>query len=151
MSHIIPFPKRSDSTSAQDFGLGKQVLALYPGTTALYRATVAQQRKVRNRFIHVCYIQVVVLSFCIKFSSFLNKLLVFELPMYLNLGVQIRNWLSAFCMSFQWYPLFCKFPEEDRWVSSFPFVSIWIGMCFYFHAAFGPSRNAIWRDYIHLK
>ncbi|KAE9449052.1 hypothetical protein C3L33_19047, partial [Rhododendron williamsianum] len=45
MSHIIPFPKRSDSTSAQDFGLGKQVLALYPGTTALYRATVAQQRK----------------------------------------------------------------------------------------------------------
>ncbi|XP_058187106.1 SAGA-associated factor 29 homolog A isoform X1 [Rhododendron vialii] len=46
MSRIIPFPKRSDPTSAQDFGLGKQVLALYPGTTALYRATVAQQRKV---------------------------------------------------------------------------------------------------------
>ncbi|KAG5527150.1 hypothetical protein RHGRI_028162 [Rhododendron griersonianum] len=69
MSHIIPFPKRSDSTSAQDFGLGKQVLALYPGTTALYRATVAQQRKVRNRFIHVCYIQRKIDDYVLEFDD----------------------------------------------------------------------------------
>ncbi|CAL5370142.1 unnamed protein product [Camellia sinensis] len=45
VSHIIPFPKQNDSTSAQDFPTGKQVLAVYPGTTALYRATVVQPRK----------------------------------------------------------------------------------------------------------
>lgn len=45
MSHIIPFPKRNDPMGVQDFGPGKQVLALYPGTTALYRATVVQPRK----------------------------------------------------------------------------------------------------------
>ncbi|XP_048547808.1 uncharacterized protein LOC125527318 [Triticum urartu] len=46
MSYIIPFPKKGDPSSAQDFGQGRQVLAVYPGTTALYRATVASQRKV---------------------------------------------------------------------------------------------------------
>ncbi|KAL2500112.1 SGF29 tudor-like domain [Abeliophyllum distichum] len=45
MSHIIPFPKRADPTNAQDFPLGKHVLAVYPGTTALYKATVVQTRK----------------------------------------------------------------------------------------------------------
>ncbi|XP_037440089.1 SAGA-associated factor 29 homolog A-like isoform X3 [Triticum dicoccoides] len=45
MSYIIPFPKKGDPSSAQDFGQGRQVLAVYPGTTALYRATVASQRK----------------------------------------------------------------------------------------------------------
>ncbi|XP_057491152.1 SAGA-associated factor 29 homolog A-like [Actinidia eriantha] len=45
MSHIIPFPKRSDPTGAQDFPPGKQVLAVYPGTTALYKATVVQPHK----------------------------------------------------------------------------------------------------------
>ncbi|KAG2668015.1 hypothetical protein I3760_15G140900 [Carya illinoinensis] len=39
MSNIIPFPKRNDPT-AQDFPPGRQVLAVYPGTTALYKATV---------------------------------------------------------------------------------------------------------------
>ncbi|KAL7232664.1 hypothetical protein ACSBR2_010638 [Camellia fascicularis] len=48
VSHIIPFPKQNDSTSAQDFPTGKQVLAVYPGTTALYRATVVQPRKVNS-------------------------------------------------------------------------------------------------------
>ncbi|VAI15150.1 unnamed protein product [Triticum turgidum subsp. durum] len=47
MSYIIPFPKKGDPSSAQDFGQGRQVLAVYPGTTALYRATVASQRKDR--------------------------------------------------------------------------------------------------------
>ncbi|KAJ7519384.1 hypothetical protein O6H91_20G036100 [Diphasiastrum complanatum] len=37
---IIPFPKRTDPSTALDFGTGSQVLAVYPGTTALYKATV---------------------------------------------------------------------------------------------------------------
>ncbi|TVU51608.1 hypothetical protein EJB05_03048, partial [Eragrostis curvula] len=45
MSCIIPFPKKGDPSSALDFGQGRQVLAVYPGTTALYRATVASHRK----------------------------------------------------------------------------------------------------------
>ncbi|XP_074370986.1 SAGA-associated factor 29 homolog A-like [Apium graveolens] len=47
MSHIIPFPKRNDPSSAQDFPLGRHVLAVYPGTTALYKATVVHTRKRR--------------------------------------------------------------------------------------------------------
>lgn len=54
MSHIIPFPKRTDLTNAQEFPPGKHVLAVYPGTTALYKATVVQTRKVYNTnyFVH---------------------------------------------------------------------------------------------------
>ncbi|KAL6960317.1 SAGA-associated factor 29 B [Sarracenia purpurea var. burkii] len=48
MSHIIPFPKRNDTTGIQDFPPGKHVLAVYPGTTALYKATVVQPRKRKN-------------------------------------------------------------------------------------------------------
>ncbi|KAK6155233.1 hypothetical protein DH2020_009481 [Rehmannia glutinosa] len=44
-SHIIPFPKRSDLSSVPDFPPGKHVLAVYPETTALYKATVVQARK----------------------------------------------------------------------------------------------------------
>ncbi|KAK7852546.1 saga-associated factor 29 like protein b [Quercus suber] len=40
MSRIIPFPKRNDLSNVQDFPTGSQVLAVYPGTTALYKATV---------------------------------------------------------------------------------------------------------------
>eukprot|EP00250_Pteridium_aquilinum_P011296 c19973_g1_i1 orf=1044-1862(-) len=42
---IIPFPKPSDPSSAPDFAAGSQVLAVYPGTTALYKAAVAAHRK----------------------------------------------------------------------------------------------------------
>ncbi|KAH7352933.1 hypothetical protein KP509_19G070500 [Ceratopteris richardii] len=42
---IIPFPKASDPSSAPDFAAGSQVLAVYPGTTALYKAVVAAHRK----------------------------------------------------------------------------------------------------------
>ncbi|KAI5651167.1 hypothetical protein M9H77_37172 [Catharanthus roseus] len=52
ISHIIPFPKRNDPSSVQDFPPGKHVLAVYPGTTALYKATVVQARKV-NKIVHV--------------------------------------------------------------------------------------------------
>ncbi|KAK4426113.1 SAGA-associated factor 29A [Sesamum alatum] len=45
MSHIIPFPKRTDLSSVTDFPPGKHVLAVYPETTALYKATVVQARK----------------------------------------------------------------------------------------------------------
>ncbi|XP_051119901.1 SAGA-associated factor 29 homolog A-like [Andrographis paniculata] len=48
MSHIIPFPKRNDLSSAPDFPPGKHVLAVYPETTALYKATVVQARKRKN-------------------------------------------------------------------------------------------------------
>lgn len=44
-SCIIPFPKTSEPSSAPDYSSGSQVLAVYPGTTALYKATVAVHRK----------------------------------------------------------------------------------------------------------
>ncbi|CAN8266201.1 unnamed protein product [Cochlearia groenlandica] len=40
MSCILPFPKRNDPSTTQEFLPGKPVLAVYPGTTALYKATV---------------------------------------------------------------------------------------------------------------
>ncbi|KAK6267279.1 hypothetical protein QUC31_018116 [Theobroma cacao] len=40
VSCIIPFPKRNDPSSTQEFPAGRHVLAVYPGTTALYKATV---------------------------------------------------------------------------------------------------------------
>lgn len=50
LSAIIPFPKRNDPSNAQDFPPGRPVLAVYPGTTALYRATVVNgNRKVTIR------------------------------------------------------------------------------------------------------
>ncbi|KAG8366911.1 hypothetical protein BUALT_Bualt16G0017100 [Buddleja alternifolia] len=45
MSHIIPLPKRTDHSTAHDFTTGKHVLAVYPETTTLYKATVAQPHK----------------------------------------------------------------------------------------------------------
>ncbi|KAL3813830.1 hypothetical protein ACJIZ3_015098 [Penstemon smallii] len=45
MSHIIPFPRRTDLSTGHDFPPGKHVLAVYPETTALYKATVVQARK----------------------------------------------------------------------------------------------------------
>ncbi|ONK69090.1 uncharacterized protein A4U43_C05F19180 [Asparagus officinalis] len=45
MSRIIPFPRKGEPSSAPDFPPGKHVLAVYPGTTALYKATVANHRK----------------------------------------------------------------------------------------------------------
>ncbi|KAK1608082.1 hypothetical protein QYE76_031755 [Lolium multiflorum] len=55
MSYIIPFPKKGDPSSAQDFGQGRQVLAVYPGTTALYRATVASHRKRKSDDYHLLF------------------------------------------------------------------------------------------------
>ncbi|KAJ8422877.1 hypothetical protein Cgig2_011773 [Carnegiea gigantea] len=49
MSHIIPFPKRNDPSAAPDFPTGRAVLAVYPGTTTLYKATVVNpSRKLVN-------------------------------------------------------------------------------------------------------
>lgn len=39
-SCIIPFPKKTEASTAVDFAHGLQVLAVYPGTTALYKASV---------------------------------------------------------------------------------------------------------------
>ncbi|MCL7023778.1 hypothetical protein MKW94_021756 [Papaver nudicaule] len=48
MSRIIPFPKRNDPSSAPDYPTGKCVLAVYPGTTALYKATVVNPHRKRK-------------------------------------------------------------------------------------------------------
>ncbi|OVA20587.1 SGF29 tudor-like domain [Macleaya cordata] len=48
MSRIIPFPKRNDPSSAPDYPTGKHVLAVYPGTTALYKATVVNPHRKRK-------------------------------------------------------------------------------------------------------
>ncbi|XP_050135503.1 SAGA-associated factor 29 homolog A-like isoform X2 [Malus sylvestris] len=48
MSAIIPFPKRNDPSSAIDFPTGRPVLAVYPGTTALYKATVVNGHRKRK-------------------------------------------------------------------------------------------------------
>ncbi|XP_042503055.1 SAGA-associated factor 29 homolog A-like isoform X1 [Macadamia integrifolia] len=45
MSHIISFPKQNDPSSALDFPTGRHVLAVYPGTTALYKATVVNNHR----------------------------------------------------------------------------------------------------------
>ncbi|XP_057983018.1 SAGA-associated factor 29 homolog A isoform X2 [Malania oleifera] len=45
MSHIIPFPKKNDPSSAPDYPPGRHVLAVYPGTTALYKATVVNPHR----------------------------------------------------------------------------------------------------------
>lgn len=46
MTRIIPFPKKGEPSGAPDYPPGKHVLAVYPGTTALYKATVVNHRKV---------------------------------------------------------------------------------------------------------
>ncbi|RVW78620.1 hypothetical protein CK203_046769 [Vitis vinifera] len=57
MSHIIPFPKRNDTNGVPDFPNGRQVLAVYPGTTALYKATVVNpHRKVTIPSIYSNYV-----------------------------------------------------------------------------------------------
>lgn len=48
MSRIIPFPKRTEPSSAPDYPTGKHVLAVYPGTTALYKATVVNPHRKRK-------------------------------------------------------------------------------------------------------
>ncbi|KAH9312801.1 hypothetical protein KI387_027836, partial [Taxus chinensis] len=47
-SCVIPFPKRTDASSAADFPNGSQVLAVYPGTTALYKASVVGSHRKRK-------------------------------------------------------------------------------------------------------
>ncbi|KOM38452.1 hypothetical protein LR48_Vigan03g183400 [Vigna angularis] len=58
MGNIIAFPKSNDPSSAQDFPPGKHVLAVYPGTTALYKATVVQgpRRVIILSFSSVYYV-----------------------------------------------------------------------------------------------
>jgi SAGA-associated factor 29 len=48
MSHIRPFPKRNDPSGATEYSLGTHVLAVYPGTTALYKATVVSTPRKRK-------------------------------------------------------------------------------------------------------
>ncbi|XP_020527620.1 uncharacterized protein LOC18442092 isoform X2 [Amborella trichopoda] len=48
ISRVIPFPKRGDPSSAPDFPTGKHVLAVFPATTALYKATVVNTHRKRK-------------------------------------------------------------------------------------------------------
>ncbi|KAG0463527.1 hypothetical protein HPP92_019076 [Vanilla planifolia] len=48
LSRIIPFPRKNDPSGAPDFPTGKHVLAVYPGTTALYKATVVNPHRKRK-------------------------------------------------------------------------------------------------------
>ncbi|MED6158764.1 SAGA-associated factor 29 B [Stylosanthes scabra] len=48
MGNIIPFPKSNDPSGAPDFPPGSHVLAVYPGTTALYKATVVHGHRKRK-------------------------------------------------------------------------------------------------------
>ncbi|WCJ21186.1 SGF29 tudor-like domain [Euphorbia peplus] len=48
VSCIIPFPKKNDPSSVPDFPAGRHVLAVYPGTTALYKATVVSPPRKRK-------------------------------------------------------------------------------------------------------
>jgi SAGA-associated factor 29 len=50
MSQILPFPKKSDPSSAREFSQGQQVLAVYPGTTALYKATVVNSHRKKKSY-----------------------------------------------------------------------------------------------------
>ncbi|KAK7293489.1 hypothetical protein RJT34_16355 [Clitoria ternatea] len=59
MRSIIPFPKSDDPSSALDFPPGKHVLAVYPGTTALYKATVVQGHR-----------RVIILSFFLTYWDY---------------------------------------------------------------------------------
>ncbi|XP_010554077.1 PREDICTED: uncharacterized protein LOC104823958 isoform X2 [Tarenaya hassleriana] len=47
-SRILPFPKRNNPSCAQEFPPGQHVLAVYPGTTALYKATVISTPRKRK-------------------------------------------------------------------------------------------------------
>lgn len=48
MSYIIPFPKKNDPSTAPDYPPGSHVLAVYPTTTALYKATVVNPHRKRK-------------------------------------------------------------------------------------------------------
>ncbi|KAF7801593.1 SAGA-associated factor 29-like protein A-like isoform X3 [Senna tora] len=48
VANIIPLPKRNDPSGTLDFPPGRQVLAVYPGTTALYKATVVNGHRKRK-------------------------------------------------------------------------------------------------------
>ncbi|CAL0332994.1 unnamed protein product [Lupinus luteus] len=56
MGNIIPFPKSNDPSSAPDFPPGKHVLAVYPGTTALYKATVVHGHRKYSAVHYECYV-----------------------------------------------------------------------------------------------
>ncbi|KAK8483599.1 hypothetical protein V6N11_068232 [Hibiscus sabdariffa] len=48
VSCILPFPKQNDPSGTQEFPAGRHVLAVYPGTTALYKATVISTPRKRK-------------------------------------------------------------------------------------------------------
>lgn len=57
ISCIIPFPKRSDVNYSPDFPQGSHVLAIYPGTTALYKACVVGPQRKKMKFDDVMFLE----------------------------------------------------------------------------------------------
>ncbi|KAL1359115.1 SAGA-associated factor 29 homolog A-like [Arachis hypogaea] len=53
MRSIIPFPSSNDPTSAPEFSPGTYVLAVYPGTTTLYKARVVRGHNKRKKHDYV--------------------------------------------------------------------------------------------------
>lgn len=66
---ILPFPKRNDPSNTQEFPPGKHVLAVYPGTTALYKATVVSTPRKVSFFVTTICIYLYNLSFCLKTTN----------------------------------------------------------------------------------
>ncbi|OAO92109.1 SGF29b [Arabidopsis thaliana] len=70
MSCILPFPKRNDPSNTQEFPPGKHVLAVYPGTTALYKATVVSTpRKLLNMDVNSSNIRGSLTSICLNSTT----------------------------------------------------------------------------------
>ncbi|ANM68445.1 SGF29 tudor-like domain-containing protein [Arabidopsis thaliana] len=89
---ILPFPKRNDPSNTQEFPPGKHVLAVYPGTTALYKATVVSTPRKVSFFVTTICIYLYNLSFCLKTTNL-------EL---LNMDVNssnIRGSLTSICLN----------------------------------------------------
>lgn len=154
MSHIIPFPKRNDTSSVPDFPNGKQVLAVYPGTTALYKATVVNpHRKVTIPSVYsqvmfwlvlmlwVVFLMNISLLFCSQMlevrlsNKFLLSICLVFIFYFWFLILSLDLLLIALCV--MWcFQIFCKMPEEDWWVSSFP------SLCF-IHAVAAFGRDLL--------
>lgn len=121
MTHIIPFPKRNEPSSVPDFPPGRHVLAVYPGTTALYKATVVSTpRKVNIPPIHfdafIPKVQLLYLAYGF-YSSVV--LLLFE---YIFGGADIKLTTILMLHAVGCGQSFYMFSEEDRGVSKFMFV-----------------------------
>lgn len=88
VSRIIPFPKRNDPSSIPDFPQGRNVLAVYPGTTALYKATVVNQRKVRSSLYFPCWFSSPVHFYHLKW----HESSLIHYPQKYDSSISLKGW-----------------------------------------------------------